>query len=580
MTGEVAGRRDGIRYQPDERPPLSLAIGLGLQTAMISIVGIVLVPVLVTRASNIGEPYVSWAVFCALAVSGLTTILQAARVGRLGAGHIVLMGSSGAFIAVSVAALTAGGPALLATLVVSCALFQLALAPRISWFRRVLTPAVCGTIVMLISVNVMPIAFALLDEAPPGTHPAAAPVCLAVALLSIAGILLRGSTAVRPWAPLVGVVAGSLTGLLVGLYQFELVLAAEWMAVPVSGWPGFDVGFGAAFWGLLPAFWFVMLVTSAKTIGESVAIQSVSWREPRAPDYRVVQGTITAGGAGNLLCGIAGTVPNMPYSASASVIEMTGVAARRVGIWVGLILCGFAFIPKAVAILQAIPGAVVGAYLIALFGVLFTVGMQVVARDGMDVRKAVIVGLSFWIGVGFQEGAILADQLTGPWATLFANGVTAGGLTAIALTLFLDFTGARSEQLAAALDPSAGPKIEAFLRRLAARHGWSDRAQDRLAAAGEEALLTLAQQDPAVRDQGSPRLRLNARTDRRGAELEFVATPTDANIEDQLALVEQGTVTPEESDLSLRLLQHYASSVRHQKYHGLDIVTVKVEATR
>ncbi len=30
-------------------------------------------------------------------------------------------------------------------------------------------------------------------------------------------------------------------------------------------------------------------------------------------------------------------------------------------------------------------------------------------------------------------------------------------------------------------------------------------------------------------------------------------------------------------DLSLRLLRHHASAVRHQKFHGLDIVTVQVE---
>ena len=35
----------------------------------------------------------------------------------------------------------------------------------------------------------------------------------------------------------------------------------------------------------------------------------------------------------------------------------------------------------------------------------------------------------------------------------------------------------------------------------------------------------------------------------------------------------------EERDLSLRLLRHYAASVRHQKYHGLDVVTVTVNQT-
>jgi hypothetical protein len=47
-------------------------------------------------------------------------------------------------------------------------------------------------------------------------------------------------------------------------------------------------------------------------------------------------------------------------------------------------------------------------------------------------------------------------------------------------------------------------------------------------------------------------------------------------VEDQLAyLTNEATSTAD--DLSLRLLRHYASGVRHQKFHGVDIVTVQVE---
>ena len=49
-------------------------------------------------------------------VSGITTMVQARRFGRFGAGYILLMGTSGAFIAVSVGALAQGGPGMLATL--------------------------------------------------------------------------------------------------------------------------------------------------------------------------------------------------------------------------------------------------------------------------------------------------------------------------------------------------------------------------------------------------------------------------------------------------------------------------------
>ncbi|WP_275978514.1 solute carrier family 23 protein, partial [Methylobacterium crusticola] len=79
-------------------------------------------------------------------------------------------------------------------------------------------------------------------------------------------------------------------------------------------WPGFDTSFGSTFWSLLPAFVLVTIIGAVETIGDSVAIQRVSWGRPRAVDYRVVQGAVAADGTGNLLSGLAGTVPNTTYS--------------------------------------------------------------------------------------------------------------------------------------------------------------------------------------------------------------------------------------------------------------------------
>ncbi len=100
-----------IRYEPDERPPHLLSLGLGLQIVLLNIGGIVLMPAIIIRAAGIGDTYLAWAVFAALGVCGVSTVLQAVRVGRIGAGYILLMGTAGAFTAVSVTALAEGGPA-------------------------------------------------------------------------------------------------------------------------------------------------------------------------------------------------------------------------------------------------------------------------------------------------------------------------------------------------------------------------------------------------------------------------------------------------------------------------------------
>ena len=85
----------------------------------------------------------------------------------------------------------------------------------------------------------------------------------------------------------------------------EGVLEAPWIGVPTGGWPGFDLEFGTAFWGLLPAFVFVTLIGATETIGDSIAIQQVASRKPRAVDFRAVQGAVAADGAGNVLSGLA-----------------------------------------------------------------------------------------------------------------------------------------------------------------------------------------------------------------------------------------------------------------------------------
>ena len=63
----------------------------------------------------------------------------------------------------------------------------------------------------------------------------------------------------------------------------------------------------------------------------------------------------------------------------------------------------------------------------------------------------------------------------------------------------------------------------------------------------------------------------------RSAEVEFVTAIEGENLEDRLAYLSDLPSIPDEREVSFRLLRHYASSVRHQKYHGVDIVTVSVD---
>ena len=575
----TAARTLDVRYEADEKPPHSVAFGLGLQYALLAVAGIVITPAIVVRAAGGGDDaFLAWATFAALFISGVTTILQAVRVWRIGAGYILLMGTSGAFIAVCVTALARGGPGLLATLVAASALFQFLLSARLSLLRRVFTPVVSGTVIMLIPVTVVPIMFDMLTDVPAGAARAAAPVSTAATLAVIIVVTVLASGVWRLWALAIGTVAGCLVSAAFGLYDTQSVLDAAWIGLPAGGWPGFDLSFGTAFWSLLPAFVFVTLIGAIETLGDSVAIQRVSWRQPRATDFRAVQGAVAADGLGNLLSGLAATVPNTTYSSSVSITEITGVAARTVGIYIGLVFVALAFVPKFMALILAIPGPVVAAYLIVLLAILFVLGMRVVIQEGVDYRKGVAVGVAFWLGVGFQNQLIYADYFNEFWAGLLENGMTTGGLTVIVIMLFMELTQPRRLRTRTELNAGAYPKIDEFLAQFAAGRGLGKVMTQRLRAVGEETLLTLIRQEEEGRAREGRRLLVVAHRVGAAVELEFVAATDETNIEDRIALLgERVSGVPVEEEVSLRLLQHYASSVRHQQYHDTDVVTVRVE---
>ena len=147
--------------------------------------------------------------------------------------------------------------------------------------------------------------------------------------------------------------------------------------------------------------------------------------------------------------------------------------------------------------------------------------------------------------------------------------------------VFMELTSARRRRMEAALDVAALPALEEFLRRLASKAEWSSESTERLILVGEETLSSLMMGEDDGPPEDEPRqLVVTARTEGGGAELEFLSATEGENIEDRLAYMGETPEIQDGREISFRLLGHYASSVRHQKYHGVDIVTVHVEGTR
>jgi len=577
---------DNLRYEatdPIERP---LAFGLGLQLAVLTLNSAVLLPTIVFRAAD-AESFLLWAVFAGMLACGIITIVQAVRLKRFGAGYQMLHGVSSPFIAVCVAALLQGGPTMLATLVLVSGLAQAAFSERLALLHRILTPVVTGTVIMLLPVTVMPILLRMLNEVPSGAPAVAGPLCALATLTTAVGIYLKGTGGLRRWAPVAGIAAGSVVGAIFGIYETAVVANAAWIGVPGDRPPGLDLSFGPAFWALLPAFLFIALVGATKSVGVAVATQRVSWRGPRAVDFRSVQGAVAAEGIGNALAGLTGAIPNTLHPTPIASIETTGVAARRVGVAAGLALIALACLPKLVAVILAIPDAVAAASIAIVMCMLFAVGMrEVVSGTRTNPRNGLIAGISVWAGIAVEFDLVFADYLAELAGGLLSNGMTAGGLVAI---LLATLTMPRVVRFTGNLDVAELPAMRVFIADFARRHGLEASAERMEAACEETLLMLLESRDAGTQEVDDPEhkaraLLITASREDGYAVLRFKAAAPgqeELNLQDRLAwLGDEAESAPEEQEISLRLLRHLASSVRHQQFRNVDIVTLKVAAER
>ena len=240
-----------------------------------------------------------------------------------------------------------------------------------------------------------------------------------------------------------------------------------------------------------------------------------------------------------------------------------------------------ALLPKIVAMLLTIPRPVSGALLLVIMGLLFVEGMRTVLRDGLNATAC-----GDCRNLALDRGRVAAARTSWPMSSAapgerrLGNGVVFGVSAAVLLTIVLELAGSRPRprQLATELDVSALPDIEAFLRTLGADLRWNEASIDRLHAAGEETLSAMLQLRDDYESDQPPRLVLNARPGGGSVELEFLAVFSEENLEDRIAYLSDQAEEPDVGDISFRLLGFYASSVRHRKYYGVDIVTVEVEA--
>ncbi len=181
------------------------------------------------------------------------------------------------------------------------------------------------------------------------------------------------------------------------------------------------------------------------------------------------------------------------------------------------------------------------------------------------------MGLSAGTFSGFFEGITIH---------LVGNTIVIGGMAAIAMTLFTEISGFRASKLRIDLSQSSLPDVDDFLCQFADRHSWPDEGKSRLRLVGEEVMLSLVNEENDGPAEENRRLVATIRPESGSAEIEIVVASDDAiqgNIENRMAYLGPDQALEDEQQLSVRILSHYATSVHHRKYYGIDIISCRVE---
>ncbi len=533
---------------------------------------------LVVRASGESDAYLSWAMFTALAVTGASMILQSLRLRYLGSGRLIVTNFNVPFLAVCALALSVGGPSLLASLVVVSTLVQSVLTLRLASLRRIFTQTVSGIVVMLVAFAAVP--FIITRAVNPAEGESTLLFMLPGVAALAAGILisLQGTPVWRVWILPATVAVGLIVAVPMGFYDGRHIVDTPWLSVPNFSWPGLDLTFGADFWALLPVFVIVNLTAFMKAVGDLSIIYSASYRSRSAIDFRSVLGGLNVYGVGTFVSGLLGTLPvAAPWAATAVYVGFTGIAAASVGIYLGVMTIGVAFFSKLLAVVISIPSPVVSAVYVIIFGMLFVEGAKSVFTGQVDQKKATITGVSMVLGL--SAGAF-SELFAGVTSYLAGNVIVVGGMAAIGMTVFTEMSSFRPKKLRTELSQSSLPSLDDFLCQFADSHSWAAEGKNRLRLVGEEVMLSLLKEENAGSAEQKRSLIATIRPDSSSAELEIVVASDDAiqgNIENRMAYLGQDQALEDEQQLSVRMLRHYASSVRHRKYYGIDIISCRVE---
>ncbi|CDA59786.1 uracil permease [Clostridium sp. CAG:524] len=411
----------------NDKPPLLKWLLLSLQHVFAMFGATILVPILVNKA--VGSEVLSIPV--ALISSGIGTLIYiVCTKGK----SPVYLGSSFAFITPMIVAFVKSGKESVFTGIMAVGLVYVLVALIIKaigkkWINKLLPPIVVGPMIMIIGLSLAPTA---IEEIGLNLEKISWKN-IVVALISFltTGILaVRGKGFLKVIPFLLGMVAGYISSIILGMVNLKEVFETSFIAVPNFYIPfvHYKLNFSALL-TIAP----IALVTISEHIGDHKVLSEIIGK-----DLIINPGldnTLLGDGIATFTAGLIGGPANTTYGENTSVVGMTKTASVWVIGLAAIIAIIFGFLGQLTAIISSIPSPVLGGVSILLYGFISVNGLKILIQNKVDFEntKNVIVASSMLVlGLGGAAISIITKNIS-----VSISGMSLAALVGILLNLFI-----------------------------------------------------------------------------------------------------------------------------------------------
>jgi NCS2 family nucleobase:cation symporter-2 len=422
--------KQGSIYELNGKPPLSIAVPLGMQHVLAMFTGNIAPIIIICNVLGLPAEQKAFMIQCGMIVAGLVTFVQLYPVGRVGAGLPLVMGTSFAFVPTAIAVGgTYGLPGILGASMIG-SIAEIVMGFLFKPLRKFFPPLVTGTVLVAIGLSLLPVGVKYFAGGV-GAPDFGSPQNMALGFFVLITIILLqrfGKGMMNVAAILIALILGYLIAIPMGKVDFTSVASASWFSFPMPLKYGIEFHLDA-----ILKFAAVYLVVGLETLGNISGI-TLSGLNREATD-REMSGAVIADGVGSAFAAFFNVLPNTAYGQNAGIVAMTGVVNRFSVATGALFLMAAGLIPKFGAICAAMPSSVLGGAVLVVFSMITVSGIRMIAKAGLDGRNGTILAISLGLGLGFAQVPDAIAQLPGVLNHFFGDSVVAAGILALVLNI-------------------------------------------------------------------------------------------------------------------------------------------------